>query len=271
MIEKQISKLMLFAGVVLAAASFSSHSYAWGTKHWIQPLSGADTQLTTYLSKSRISGELRKENGYLVTDSGTPEGNFLFDFSGNIYFPIASPSTGKLLATSGPIGTVSGTALFPPEFASLAFAAYGAMTEQGPELDPAAIPASIHWQMDNITIVQGETTYAPIPSGPEEMGLDGRAFTGLGPVEMGQLEVGVDGDGVDMSMSVRMGGCFAVVATEGVEEGKVGTYCLNSTFTFDLSGINFSPDPMVAATSSITGIGTSNCTTVLHTPMQMSE
>lgn len=271
MLATHFSKSMLLAGAVLATTSFSPDSYASGIRKWIQPLSGADTLLTTYVSKSRISGALRKENGYLVTDNGQPDGNFLFDFSGDIYYPITSPATGKLLATSGPIGTVSGTVLFPPEFASLAFAAYGAMTGQGPALDPATIPASIHWKMDNITIVDAGTTYVPIPSDPEAMGLDGRAFTGLGPVEMGQLEVGVDADGVDMSMSVRMGGCFAVAATEGVEAGKIGTYCLNSTFTFDLSGINYSSDPMVAATSTITGIGSSNCTTVLQTPMQMPE
>jgi len=264
-------KSLLVSSMLAATVAFSNVSYAGWLKDYVQPLSGADTLLSTYVSKSRISGELRKEGGYLVTDDGTPTGNFLFDFSGNIYYPITSPIDGKLKATSGPIGTVEGTVLFPQEFAQLAFAAYGAMTGLGPALKPEDIPASIHWTMDNIKIVDGGTTYVPIPSAPEDMGLYGRAFTGLGPVEMGQLEVGVDDDGVDMSMSVRMGGCFAVQAVEGVEAGKIGTYCLNSTFTFDLSGINYSPDPLVAATSTITGIGSSNCTTVLHTPMQMSQ
>jgi len=268
MFATQFSKSVLIAGALLTAASFSTISQAKPMGASGQPLSGADTVLTTYVSKSRIAGALRKENGYLLTDNGMPDGNFLFDFSGDIYYPVTSPSDGKLLKTTGPIGTVSGTVLFPQEFAQLAFAAYGAMTGMGPALDPAAIPASIHWLMDNITIVDAGTTYVPIPSGPEEMGLDGRAFTGLGPVEMGMLDV--DGDGnPDMSMSVRMGGCFAVQAVDGVEAGKIGTYCLNSTFTFDLSGIVYSQDPMEAATSSITGIGSSNCTTVLHTPMQM--
>ena len=266
----RLKKSVIIGSILATTAAFSNASYAGRFKDYIQPLSGADTLLSTYVSKSRISGALRKESGYLVTDDGTSTGNFLFDFSGDIYYPITSPFDGKLKATSGPIGTVSGTVLFPQEFAQLAFAAYGAMTGLGPALDPAAIPASIHWTMQDITIVDAGTTYVPIPSDPEDMGLYGRAFTGLGPVEMGQLDV--DGNGApDMSMSVRMGGCFAVQAVDGVEAGRIGTYCLNSTFTFDLSGINYSQDPMVAATSTITGIGSSNCTTVLHTPMQMPE
>lgn len=266
----RLNKSIIIGSMLAATVAFSNASYAGRFKDYIQPLSGADTLLNTYVSKSRISGALRKDptDTYLVTDDGTPTGNFLFDFSGDIYYPITSPIDGKLVATSGPIGTVSGTVLFPQEFAQLAFAAYGAMTGLGPALDPAAIPASIHWTMQDITIVDGGTTYVPIPSAPEDMGLYGRAFTGLGPVEMGQLDV--DGNGApDMSMSVRMGGCFAVAAVEGVEAGKIGTYCLNSTFTFDLSGIVYDPDPMVAATSTITGIGSSNCTTVVQTPMAM--
>jgi len=270
MFASQFSKSILIAGALLTAASFStaSHAMRWGSA--IQPLSGADTLLTTYVSKSKIAGALEKDaDGNLIMDA---EGNFNFTFDGDIYYPITSATDGKLLATSGPIGTVAGTVLFPQEFAQLAFGAYAFMTGQGP-LPP--IPPVIHWKMRNIKIVDGGTTYVPLGDGsenmasaPEELGLYGRAFTGLGPVEMGQLDV--DGDGnPDMSMSVRMGGCFAVQAIEGVEAGKIGTYCLNSTFTFDLSGIILDPASMMQST--ITGIGSSNCTTVVQTPMQMPQ
>lgn len=87
--------------------------------------------------------------------------------------------------------------------------------------------------------------------------MKGRAFTGLGPVELGQLSA--------ESMTVRMAGCSAVVGVAGPNAGKVGTLCLNGSFTFDLAGINLS-NPMQ---STITGTGTSNCITVLHTPMAM--
>jgi len=65
------------------------------------------------------------------------------------------------------------------------------------------------------------------------------------------------------SLSVRMGGCFAVQVVSVPLAGKIGTYCLNSTFTFDLSGINFS-NPMA---STLNGSGTSNCWTVMHQSM----
>ena len=219
----------------------------------VQALTGADTLLTTYFSKSRIEGALEKDptTGDLVMDEN---GNFKFNFDGGIYYPVTRQFDGKLESTKGPIGTVSGTALFPPEFAQLAFEVYAYVNGLGPM---PAIPPVIHWTMDDITIVDAGTTYVPIISPPEEMGLDGKAFTGLGPVEIGQLD--------GLSMSVRMGGCFAVAAVDGVEAGKVGTYCLNSTFTFDLLGIDLG-NPMQ---STITGKGTSNCTTVLHTPPMM--
>lgn len=246
-------KSILVGSILAATVAFSGVSYAGGMHNYsIQPLSGADTLLSTYVSKSKITGALEKgDDGNLLMDENY---NFLFKFDGDIYYPVTSPSDGKLQATSGPIGTVAGTVLFPQDFAQLAFQTYAYMTGQGPL---PTIPPVIHWTMKDITIVDGGTTYVPLPSSPDQMGLNGRAFTGLGPVEMGQLGA--------MSMSVRMGGCFAVQAIDGVEAGKVGTYCLNSTFTFDLSGINLST-PMQ---STITGSGSSNCTTVLHTPMQM--
>ena len=266
MIKSKFKKSTLFTVALLTAASFSFNSYAKGPKwlgDYLQPLEGADTVVTTYSSKSKVQGSLRTDaNGNLLMDAN---GNFFFDYEGDTFYPITSPDSGKLVATAGPIGTVSGTALFPYEFAEAAFGAYAFWKGLGPM---PAMPPVINWTMDNITINHAGTTYAPLGdvSYPtSEMGLAGRAFTGLGPAEMGQLQVGVDNDDEDISMSVRMGGCFAVAATEGEEAGKIGTYCLNSTFTFDLSGINLE-NPLA---STITGLGTSNCTTVLHTPMQM--
>jgi hypothetical protein len=97
------------------------------------------------------------------------------------------------------------------------------------------------------------------------MKMQGRAFTGLGPVEVAQLIPG-------NSLSVRMAGCSALVSTDGPNKGKVGTLCLNGTFSFDLSGVllgSGDPADMTPFTSNISGLGTSNCTTVLHNPPQM--
>ena len=81
----------------------------------------------------------------------------------------------------------------------------------------------------------GGSTFAMI----EDMPLTGRAFPGLGPV--------------DPLGSLRMAGCAGVQANEeGRYANKVGSLCLNGTFTFDL---NFN------------GEGVSNCTIVLHDPL----
>lgn len=251
----KIKKSMLIGSLLMAAFSISGTSYA-NTKMSIQPLTGIDTMLSTYVSKSKISGTLEKDAyGNLALDAN---GNFKFNFTGSIYYPITSPLNGKLLGTSGPIGTVSGQVAFPQSFASLAFGVYGWLMNGADPSQMPAIPPIIRWSMNDITIVDAGTTYVPIPNSPD-MALEGRAFTGLGPVEIGQVLSGADG----LSMSVRMGGCFAVQAVSGPEAGKIGTYCLNSTFTFDLSGINLS-NPMQ---STLNGTGTSNCFTVLHKPM----
>ena len=97
------------------------------------------------------------------------------------------------------------------------------------------------------------------------MGMEGRAFTGLTPASFNPM---------DKTISVRMAGCSALVAIAGPHAGKVGTLCMNSTATFDVSGakpifdmsgdkpklIGYEPDSRISAK------GTSNCVTVLHTP-----
>lgn len=250
----------LMAGTLFGAtASADSTVAAPVPPPFVNPLSGADSLLTTFFSKSKISGGIRKNaDGTLAINPDT--GDAPFDFSGQIYYPVTTSTDGSLVGTYGPIGTVSGTVIFPKAFSDLAFGFVGYLNG-GPM---PTIPPVIKWTMAKIKIVDAGTTYVPLGDANvnnDPMGLAGRAFTGLGPVEVGTLLNGADG----MSMSVRMGGCFAVQAIDGPNAGKIGTYCLNSTFTFDLSKIN-TADPMH---SSIPGTGSSNCITVLQTPMQM--
>lgn len=239
------------AGAFLAVAVPHAHAAAF-----LQPLSGVDSMLTTIVSKSRISGGLAKDaSGNLAMDANM---NFMFNFSGNVFFPVANPLNGQLEATSGPIGTVSGQAAFPPEFASLAIQTYAWLKNGANPAEMPAMPSKINWTMNDLTVVMGGTTYRPLPNA--DMSLEGRAFTGLGPVEIGRLLNGSKG----LSMSVRMGGCLAMQGVSGPQAGKIGTQCMNGTFTFDLSGINLN-NPMA---STLNGTGTSNCWLVLQKPMQ---
>lgn len=245
-----LASLLMFSGAGLAA---SPSNPPVGTA---QGLSGVDTLLTTVVSKSMISGALAKDpaTGLLALD---PNGNFMFDYSGDVFHMVTDHRSGELTRLMGPIGSVEGQAAFPPAFAGLAFAVYEWLVNGADPDQMPPIPSRIDWTMNEITVIVDGTTYIPFPD--PELGLEARAFTGLGPVEIGEILNGPDG----LSMSVRMGGCFAIQAADGPHEGKIGTYCLNGSFTFDLSGIDLS-NPMA---SSLVGTGTSNCSTVLHEPL----
>lgn len=248
----QAKKSFLVSAVLAATLAFGGTAQA---EKLIQPLSGVDTLLTTIVTKSKITGSLEKDaNGNLTMDAN----GFKFNFSGKVYYPLTNPLNGQLMATSGPTGTVAGQASFPMDFAMLAINVYGWLQNGADPAQMPVIPAKINWGMNDLTIVQGGTTYRPITD-PAGLGLEGRAFTGFGPVEIGQILNGPNG----MSMSVRMGGCIAMKAVSGPHTGKIGTQCLNGTFTFDLSGIDLG-NPMA---STLNGTGTSNCWMVLQKPM----
>ena len=96
----------------------------------------------------------------------------------------------------------------------------------------------------------------------DSMRMDGRAFTGITPASF---------DPTTKTMSVRMAGCSALVAISGSQAGKIGTLCMNSTATFDVSSAKATFDTSgnqtgYEPTSAISADGSSNCVTVLHTP-----
>jgi len=248
----QVKKTFLSSAVLAATLAFGGTAQAASL---IQPLSGVDKLLTTIVTKSKISGSLGKDaSGNLAMDAN---GNFMFYFSGKVYYPLTNPLNGQLVGTAGPNGTVSGQAAFPPAFAGLAMQVAGWLQGGADPSQMPTIPSKIDWGMNDLTIVLAGTTYRPIAN--PDLALEGRAFTGFGPVEIGQILNGENG----MSMSVRMGGCLAMQAVSGPHAGKIGTQCLNGTFTFDLSGITLD-DPMA---STLNGTGTSNCWMVLQKPM----
>jgi len=217
-----------------------------------------DNFLTTMFDKSVIAGSIDKDpaTGMIAMDGN---GNMKFSYSGSIH-AVTTGSDATLNALGNVVGSIQGQASFPMSFACLAMGMKSYLDGVGPM---PSVPYVIDWTCNTCTMVIGGTTYRSIVDVSNDAGavaamrLQGRAFTGLGPVEVGGLSA--------QSMSVRMAGCSAVMGVSGPNSGKVGTLCLNGTFTFDLSGINLA-NPMA---SDIRGTGTSNCVTVLHTPMQM--
>jgi hypothetical protein len=244
----------LVAGVGLNTA-VSAGGYTGGAA-----LPPVDSLLTTMFDKSVIAGSIAKgADGTLAFD---PAGNLMFNYSGKVYSVDTSARNGKLTGLEKQDGTVEGQAAFPMSFAQMAMGMKAYLDGVGPL--PSDLPPVIDWTCNHCNLVIGDSTYQSIvdvamfsPAATEAMRMKGRAFTGLGPVEVGQLSA--------QSMSVRMAGCSAVVGVAGPDAGKVGTLCLNGTFTFDLSGINLA-NPM---TSNLVGTGTSNCIIVMHKPLAL--
>lgn len=235
-----------------------------------------DNFQTIMIDKSVVAGQMR-ECGTTTFDScfGPFEmdvaGNLLFDYTGDVYSVKTDDDTAELEELDEKVGTIAGTAAFPPSFGMMAIAMKAGMTGMGPMPGPGDFPQVIDWTCNTCTMVIDGSTFrsivdaAPNPAMIEPMRMKGRAFTGLGPVEVGQL--------APYSLSVRMAGCSAIVGTDGSNAGKVGTLCLNGTFTFDMGGLDLveTGDPSMPIgplpSSVITGTGSSNCVTVLHTPM----
>jgi len=230
------------------------------------PLPPVDRFQTILIDKSVIAGAV----------TGMDElGNLKFEYTGKIYSVETNRKTAQLKELADEVGSIAGTAAFPMSFAEIALGMKAFMDGNIPMPDMSQMPPVINWTCNTCTMVVNGTTYRSIvdmqgvfpDASIQAMRMQGRAFTGLGPVEMGMLSA--------QSMSVRMAGCSAVVGVAGPNAGKVGTLCLNGTFTFDLSGIvytmvNGQPVPDMQNTQ-IRGTGTSNCITVLHTPMAMPQ
>lgn len=243
----------LVIGLGASSASFADHSHE-------KALPPVDSLMTTIIDKSVISGSIAKDDaGNLAFDAA---GNLMFNYSGKIYSVETGERSGVLKGLEKAIGTIQGQAAFPMSFGMLAGGMKAYLDGTGPM--PAVDPV-IDWTCNTCTMKVNGSTYRSVvdvagafpPGYADAMKMEGRAFTGIGPVEVGQLSA--------QSMSVRMAGCSAVVGVDGPNAGKVGTLCLNGTFTFDLSGIN----PADMMKSDIVGTGSSNCVTVLHDPLPM--
>jgi hypothetical protein len=197
--------------------------------------------------------------GDLVYDKA---GNARFQYTGKIYAVETDDTSGELTKMSDdPIGEITGEAAFPPDFVWLSAAANEMMT--GNWTDPAPkFPPIVPWTCNHCVMTVAGTKYISIvdaldPTLPDgvtpnpyyningiadsfdanvgggaaaslaTMRMDGRAFTGLGPVTF---------DPTTQTMGIRMAGCSALVAISGPEAGKAGTLCMNATAVFNVSG-----------------------------------
>jgi hypothetical protein len=162
----------------------------------------------------------------------------LYPISGPVYATMVNPSTGETMGAVTERGAVDATAVFDVSFFGLTG-------------DWSLLPATLPWTMNEFQMSIGGSVFEIIDeddpiTGMPAMPLTGRAFPGLGPVENPM---------VTGTLALRMAGCAGVAETTGMGRyaGKVGTLCMNGTFTFDLE---------------FNGKGVSNCTIVLHDPLQ---
>jgi hypothetical protein len=281
------------ATALVISLGFSTASLADDDDHH-KKLTPEDAAVKTIFDKSVIHGSIRKDDaGNMVVDNG----KLLFDYTGEIYSVKTDEETGELVKMKEQIGNIEGTAAFPVDFAFLSagFKAIMGLLEAGYSLQDAMgmvgvtqLPPILDWTCNHCKMVIGKNTYVNIvdvltegndyynadmaakfngmlvggaEGGKENMRLQARAFLGLTPTAM---------DVVAKEMSIRMAGCSAIVGVAGPNAGMVGTLCLNSVATFNVSGTNLpteaNPNGPITNNSSITGEGTSNCVTVLHYP-----
>jgi len=189
--------------------------------------------LTIVNTISEVDGQVGgfvDSNGNINGDMYNPDNvTILYPISGNVFATVTNMKSGETLGTVNQEGTVSATVTFPTTF-------FGLMG------DWSVLPATMPWTMQNdFQMNVGGSTFRL------EEALTGRAFPHLGPVENPM---------VTGTMALRMAGCAGIreVSGEGNYAGKVGTLCMNGTFTF---GEGF------------VGKGVSNCTIAVHDPLIM--
>jgi hypothetical protein len=204
-----------------AVALFVSTAYAAGGNGKPQVFNPNSDALTITNSISNVTGYI---GGF------DESGNILYPISGPVYATMVNPSTGETMGAVQERGEVNAVPVFDASFFGLA--------------DPGGwggLDPTLPWTMAEFQMSIGGTTFTIIDGMP----LTGRAFPGLGPVEDPM---------VTGTLALRMAGCAGVQA-DGVGRyaNKVGSLCLNGTFTFEQ---NFD------------GKGVSNCTIVLHDPLQ---
>jgi hypothetical protein len=213
----KVTSKTILSGLAVVALTLSSAT-AFAKKPNKGHLYNPNTpSLTVVNTMSNVSGYVAD-----MTDT-----HFIYPISGEVYATVTDGKTGETLGAFKQLGSISATALFGLEFGGLMNPDWG------------SLPATLPWTMGDDFAMEVEGTTFSIA---EE--LTGRAFPHLGPVE-NPLETG--------TMALRMSGCAGLRADDqGKYAGKVGTLCLNGTFTFD---------------EQFNGDGVSNCSIAIHDPL----
>ena len=234
-----MNKNILCGSAVVAMLVSSATAYAGNANGHDKVLINPNTpSLTVVNSISDVYGGV----GGFIHHDGTIDGDMsdpasiktiIYPIDGEVYATVTDDDTGVTLGAYVEEGTVDATVLLDASF-------FGLLSPYWSAIPPTA---TLPWTMaDDFKMVINGTTFTV------EEELTGRAFPALGPVESWLDENGNPAE----TMAVRMSGCAGVRAdTAGDYAGKVGTLCLNGTFTFD---------------QYFNGHGVSNCSIALHTP-----
>lgn len=221
-------------GLAIAALMFSTATaYAQGPGKSNLLYNPNTPSLTVVNTISDVNGYV---NGFIDGDGNVngdmynPDNvSIIYPIEGEVYATVTDGRTGETLGAFNQAGSITATVLFGTSF-------FGLM-----QPDWGSLPATLDWTMmeDTFEMKINGSTFA------FEEELTGRAFPHLGPVE-NPMETG--------TMALRMSGCAGLRETsgEGDYAGKVGTLCLNGTFTFD---------------EMFNGVGVSNCSIAIHDPL----
>lgn len=225
----------ILSGLAVATLALSSATAFAGKHHdtLYNPNTPSLTVTNTISDVDGFVGGFIDSSGDINYDMMNPDNvSIIYPITGEVYATLTNGMTGETLGSYNQKGTISATVLFPTSF-------FGLMG------DWSVLPATMPWTMTND--LSGYDQFAMKVSGTTfsfDEELTGRAFPHLGPVENPQ-ETG--------TMALRMAGCAGIRANdEGKYAGKVGTLCLNGTFTFD---------------QQFNGVGVSNCSIAIHDPL----
>ncbi len=225
--KKSVIALVSALSIVFASSSAIAGN---GPSHILyNPNSPSLTVINTISDVDGYVGGFVDSSGNVNGDMMNPDNvSILYPIAGEVYATVTDGRTGESMGAFNQVGTITATASFSTQF-------FGLMG------DWSVLPATMPWTMtdDFVMNIAGSTFHFV-----EE--LTGRAFPHLGPVENPM---------VTSTMALRMSGCAGIRETSGTGDfaGKVGTLCLNGTFTFD---------------QAFNGVGVSNCSIAVHDPLQ---